>query len=96
MNTEEMVENLSKNDSIVIMKQDKERDAFIKDKHKYTKKGLETLNTKQFSKISVDPTKKTETKTRRVLRKIKSKFRIREYHRLNSTSSFPKSFYGTA
>ena len=91
-----IVENLSKNDSIVIMKQDKERDAVIKDKHKYTKKGLETLNTKQFSKISVDPTKKTETKIQRVLPKIKSKFRIREYHRLNSTGSFPKSFYGTA
>ena len=33
-----IVENLSKNDSIVILKQDKGRDVFIMDKHKYTGK----------------------------------------------------------
>ena len=42
-----IVENLSNNDSIVIMKQDKGRGVAIMDKHKYTEKCLEMLNTKQ-------------------------------------------------
>ena len=54
-----ILENLSKNDSILIMKQDKGRGVAVMDKHKYTKKCLEMLNTKQFSKISIDPTKMT-------------------------------------
>ena len=66
-----IVENLSKNDSIVIMKQYKGRGVVIMDKLKYTEKCLEMLNTKQFSEISVDPTKKTEPKIQRVLQKIK-------------------------
>ena len=68
-----IVENLSKNDSIVIMKQDKGKGIVIMDKHKYTKKCLEMLNAKQFSKISVDLTKKTEAEIQRVLQKVKSK-----------------------
>ena len=91
-----IVENLSKNDNIVIMKQDKGRGIAIMDKHKYTKKCLEMLNTKQFSKISVDLTKKTEAEIQRVLQKIKSKLTIQEYHRLYSTGSCPGKFYGTA
>ena len=91
-----IVETLSKNDSIVIMKQDKGRGVVIMDKHKYTEKCLEMLNTKQFSKISVNPTKKTEAKIQRVLRKIESKLTIQEYHRLYSTGSCPGKFYGAA
>ena len=71
------VKNLSKNDSIVIMNQDKGRSNIIMGKHRYTEKCLEMLNTKQFSKISVDPTKKREAKIQRVLQKIKSKLNTR-------------------
>ena len=78
------------------MKQDKGRGVVIMDKHKYIEKCLEMLNTKQFSKISVDPTKKTEAKIQRVLRKIKSKLTIQEYHCLYPTGSCPGKFYGTA
>ena len=42
------VENLSKNESIAIMNQDKGRGVVIMDKHKYTEKCLGILNTKQF------------------------------------------------
>ena len=48
------------------------------------------LNTKQ---ISVDPTKK---KGAIVLRKIKSKLKIQEYHGLYPTGSCPGKFSGTA
>ena len=53
------------------------------------------LNTKQFSKISVDLTKKSEAKIQRVLQKIKIKLTIQEYHRLYHTGSCPGKFYGT-
>ena len=65
------------------------------DKHKYTEKCLEMLNTKQFSKTSINLTKKTEPKIKRVLRKIKSEFTIQEYHRLYPTGSCAGKFYGT-
>ena len=44
---------------MVIMKQDKGRGFVIMDKHKYTEKYIEMLNTKQYIKISIDPTEKT-------------------------------------
>ena len=91
-----IVENLSKNDSVVIMKQDKGRGVVITNKHKYTEQCLEMLNTKQFSESNIDPTKKTEAKIQRVLRKIKNKLTIQEYHRLYPTGCCPGKFYGTA
>ena len=78
------------------MKQDNGRGVVVIDEHKYTEKCLEMLNTKQFSKISVDPTKKTEAKIQRVLRKVKSKLTIQENHRLYPAGSCPGKFYGTA
>ena len=86
------VENLSKNDSIVLMRQDRGGDVAIVDKHKYTEKCLAMLNTKQFSKIHVDPTKKTEAKIQRLLPKIKSKLTIQEYHPLHPTGSCQENF----
>ena len=91
-----IVENLSKNESFVIKKRDKGRGVVIMDIHKYTKKCLVMLNTKQFSKISVDATKKTQAKIQRVLRKFKSKLTIQEYHRLYPNGSCLGQFYGTA
>ena len=41
------------------MKKNKGTGIFIMDKHKYTERCLEMLNTKQFSKSGIDPTKKT-------------------------------------
>ena len=77
------------------MKQDKEKAVVIMDKQKYTEKCFEMLNTKQFSKISIDPTKKTDAKIQRVLRQIKSKLTAQEYHRLYSTGSYAGKSYGT-
>ena len=65
------------------------------DKHIYTENFSEMLNTKQFSKISVGLTKKTEAKIQRVLRKIKNKLTIQECHLLYPTGSCPEKFYGT-
>ena len=83
-----ILENLSKNDSTVIMRQDKGRGVAIMDKHKYTKKCLEMLSTKQFSKTSIDPTKKDKGKDMKSFT-IKSNLTIQEYHRLCLTGSCP-------
>ena len=55
-----VVNNLSKREGIIIMKQDKDRGAVIMDKAKYTDKYLELLSEKQFQRLNFDPTKSTE------------------------------------
>ena len=42
-------------------------------RNKYKEKCLQMLNTNQFFKLNLDPTKTTERKIQNVLRKIKSK-----------------------
>ena len=72
-----VVENHSKNDSIVIIKHDKGRSVVIIDKHNYTEKCLEILNTKQYNKIIIDPTKKTKANIQRPLQKSRTNLRHR-------------------
>ena len=63
---------------------------------KYTEKCQQILNTNQFVKLNLDPTKTTERKVQNVLGKIESKFWSNEYKQLYSTGSSPGKFYGTA
>ena len=67
-----------KRNDIVIMKKDKNRVVVIMKKSKYTEKGLAILSTKQFQKLKLDPTKSTEVKVQRMVRKVKSKLTIQE------------------
>ena len=78
-----VINNLMKRNDIVIMKQDKGRGVVIMEKSKYTEKGLAILSTKQFQKLKLDPTKLTEEKVQRMVRKIKSKLTIQEYKSLS-------------
>ena len=48
-----------------------------------------------IQQINVDPAKKTKAEIQRVLRKIKTKVAIQEYHRLYPTGSCPENVYGT-
>ena len=84
-----VIDNLSKNKNIVILKQDKGRGVVILDTTKYTEKCMALLNTERFKRLTTDPTATTERKIQKVLRKIKSK-------RLYPTGSAPAQFYGTA
>ena len=88
-----VVNNLMKRNNIVIMKQDKGRGVVIIGKSKYAEKRLTILSTKQFQKLKLDPTKSTEEKVQRMVRKIKSKPTIQEYKRLYSSGSCPGKFY---
>ena len=90
------IENLSKRDDVIILKQDKGRGVVLMDKNKYTEKCMLLLNTKQFKKLDNDPTKKTEGKIQRMLRRIKSKLSEHEYKVLYPSGSSPGKFYGTA
>ena len=62
----------------------------------YTEKCLSLLNTDQFMKLNTDPTKTTEGKIQRTIRKIKSKLSSQQYYKLYPTGSCPGKFYGTA
>ena len=68
-----VIDQLSKNNNIIIIKQDKGRGVVILDRTIYIDKCLSMLSTKQFSKLDCDPTSKLESKVQRKLRKIKSK-----------------------
>ena len=55
-----VIDKLSKNKSIIIMRQDKGRGVTILDRKDYIEKCLNILDTTQFHKLSKDPTKTLE------------------------------------
>ena len=59
------------------MNQGKGRGAVIMDEHKYTEKCLEMLNTKRFSKISVDRRKRQRQRSKELYEKSKANLRSR-------------------
>ena len=90
------IDNLSKNKSIIIMRQDKGPGVTILDHKDYIEKCLNILDTKQFRKLSKDSTKTLERKIQHVLRKIKCHLEEKEYKKFCPTGSKPGLFYGTA
>ena len=92
----EIINKLKKNENIMLLRQDKGRGIVIIDRNRYTNKYLNILNTKQFRKLDKDPTKPTEAKIQRALRKIKNHLSNQEYMRIYPTGSAPQKFYGTA
>ena len=78
------------------MRQDRGRGVTILDRKDHIKKCLNMLDTKQFRKVSKDPTKTLERKMQQVLRKIKCLLEEKEYKKLYPTGSKPELFYGTA
>ena len=91
-----IINNLSKNSSIIILRQDKGRGVVILDKTKYMDKCLSLLDNEQFIKLNTDPTKSIESKIQRAIRKIKNKISENEYKTIYPTGSAPGKFYGTA
>ena len=59
------------------MKQNKGRGVVLMDRTAYLEKCLDILDANQFTKLSTDPTKKTEEKIQRVLRKTEGSFQRR-------------------
>ena len=76
------------------MKQDKARGVVLMDRTVYLEKCLDILDTNQFTKLSTDPTKRTEEKIQQVFQKIKRSFSTQEYFN-HVSRSCPGKFYGT-
>ena len=91
-----VIDRLSKDNNIIINKQDKGHGVVTLDRTKYIDKCLSMIATKQFSKLDYDPTSKLESKVQRSLRKIKSKLPENVYKKLYPTGSYPGKFYGNA
>ena len=91
-----IVNDLSRNKDIVIMKQDKGRGVVVMNRGKYFDKCLAILNTEKFVQLQKDPTSFLERKVQCTLRKIKHKLPTDVYAKLHPTGSFPEKFYGTA
>ena len=79
---EKVIDSLSKNNSIIIIKQDKGRGVVILDRKKYIDKCFSMLAIKRFSKLDYDPKSKLESKVQQTLRKIKSKLPEKVYKKL--------------
>ena len=89
------IRNLSNNENIVIMKQDKGRGVAIMDRNQYFDKCFTLLNSEQFVKLNQDATATTERKVQQILRKIKQKLPNEVSQKLYPTTSSPGKFYGT-
>ena len=91
-----IIEQLSNNRNICIMRQDKGRGMVIIDKSKYTTKCLELLQANKFSKLKHDPTKSFENKIQHTLKKLKTRIPTQYNYQLYRTGSFPGKFCSTA
>ena len=77
-----IVNELSGNKDIVIIKQDKGRGVVVIDRGKYFGKCLALLNTEQFLQLQKDPTISLERIVQRTLREIKQKLPTDVYTKL--------------
>ena len=89
------IDTLRRNNSIVVLKEDKGGGVVMLDKNIYVDKCLSILATNQLMKLDKNPTSSYE-KIQRTLRKIKSKLSTEEYKKLYPTGSNAGRFYGTA
>ena len=90
-----MVEKLSRNKRIMVLKQDKCRGVVVKDKKKYTEKFLNLLHIHSFIQLDHDLTKTIEGKIQRSIWKLKNNLTKQEYRKLYSIGLSPGKFYST-
>ena len=77
-----IINNLSKNNDVVILKQDKSRGIVILNRSKYIEKYLSLLDSNQFAELYHDPTDSIERKLQGHYEKLKQNFHqifIRKY-----------------
>ena len=91
-----IIDQLSRNKGLCILKQDKGCSVVLMDRTKYTNKCLEILETNQFTKLNHDPTKLVQEKIQQLFRKFKSRLSQKQYYQLYPTGSCAGKFYGTA
>ena len=84
-----IIRNLSNNEKIKVLKQDKGRGVVIMDNSQYMKKCLNMLNNDNFIKLTDDSTKLIEEKIQKAIRKIKSNLSKDEYNIIYPPGSAP-------
>ena len=94
---QDVVKNLSRNEAICLLKQDKGRGVIITDRIDYVEKCEQLLKSKQFVQLENDPTEKFEGPVQRTLLDLKKKKRFTgdEYSKIYPSSSRPGCFYAT-
>ena len=92
---QKIIDNISINKGIILIKQDKGRGVVILDKKHSIEKCINILDSKQFKKLQKDPRKTLQNKMQRTLRKIKQYLDENEYKRMCPTGSRPGLFYTT-
>ena len=90
---QKIIDNISRNKSIILIKQDKGRGVVILDKKHSIEKCINILDSKQFKKLQKDPRKTLQNKMQRTLRKIKQYLDENEYKRMYPTGSRPGLLY---
>ena len=93
---QKIIDNISRNKSIILIKQDKGRGVVILDKKHSIEKCINILDLKQFKKLQKDPRRTLQNKMQRTLQKIKQYLDENEYKRMYPTGSRPALFYTTA
>ena len=90
-----VINNLRRKKQLLILRQDKGRGVVLLDKIKYGEKCFSIINTNKFKKLDKNPTVSYEAKIQRTLRKMKSRFTLQEYNKVDPTGSNAGKFYGT-
>ena len=84
---QKVIDNISRNKDIILIKQDKGRGVVALDKKHYIEKCINILDSERFKKLQKDPTKILENKMQRTLRKIKQHLDENKYKRMYPTGS---------
>ena len=95
-NDQHIINNLYKNQNIVILRQDKGRGVVILNRTDYISKCEDFLNGPEFQQLKTDPTASFQTRVQTKLRKMKKKFNNQDYKRLYPSGSQPGLFFGLA
>ena len=90
------IDEPSRNQGMIIIKQVKGIVVVTMDKPKYKEIFFAILNGDQFWKLNNGLTKKIEGKIQRIVRKVKLNLKSQEYFCSYPTGSSPGKFYGTA
>ena len=91
----QIIRNLSNNEKIKVLKQDRGRGVVIMDSCQYMKKCLNMLNNDNFIKLTDDPTKSIQGKIQKAIRKMKSKLSKDKYNKVYPTGSASDKLFGT-
>ena len=91
-----VINDLMKNETLSILRQDKGRGVVLLDKKTYVEKSLAFLEGRQFQKLETDPTKSFQSRVQRKMLSMKKAFSKDTYKKLYPSASHPGLYFGLA